>query len=444
MTTSIQSRLNMGLGISLAMTLLAIGLMGSYGMRLLVDNWLLTRLEHDAEMLLTSLSLDGQGHVALNQAFQDPVYHRPYSGHYYLVDNAVQRIRSRSLWDAPFDVPEVPAGVVETRRMNGPQQQMLLVRIAGYEKGGQVLSIAVAEDLSPLRVSVRRFQGLYLLFSTLVLVSLLLLQQRMLRRGFQPLQDTLGQLQALELGQRKALSESVPEEIQPLVKQVNHLLALLQQRVDRSRNSLGNLAHALKTPLAVIRQLAERKQLAEYPELQQHLRSQVDALHTRVEAELRRARLAGGAYRGEQVNLSEELPALVEVLRMAYRDKHLKLIVDVPEGLSCFGDKEDLLELVGNLLDNACKWARSEVRLRLWDDAGLMIQVEDDGPGRSEEELERLHRRGVRMDEHEVPGHGLGLAIVQEIVEALRGEIRLGRSESLGGFAVHVRLPLQV
>lgn len=441
---SIRSRLNIVLGLSLAVTLLAIGLIGSYGMRLLVEQWLITRLEHDAETLLVSLSQDALGHAALSPVFQDPIYHRPYSGHYYLVDGGGQRIRSRSLWDAPFEVPDVPSGTVESLRMTGPQQQLLLVRVAGYEKGGVHYTIAVAEDLSPLRASVRRFQGLYLLFSALVLVSLLLLQKRMLRRGFQPLETTQSQLQELEVGQRSALGEEVPDEIRPLVREVNRLLALQQQRVERSRNSLGNLAHALKTPLAVIRQLAERSQLEQYPELQRQLRDQVDGLHARVEAELRRARLAGGHHTGEQVDLSEELPALVEVLRMAYRERRLKLLADVPEGLKVYTDKEDLLELVGNLLDNACKWANREVRLVVRGDDGLVIRVEDDGPGRSDEELERLYRRGVRMDEHEVPGHGLGLSIVQEIVDALRGGIRLGRSEALGGFSVEVRLPLKV
>ena len=439
---SIQARLNLGLGLSLVITLLVIGLAGSQGMRLLVEQWLVTRLEHDAEMLLVSLVVDEQGQVALNPVLQDPIYHRPYSGHYYLVDSAQEQFRSRSLWDAPFAVRSLAPGAVETLRMTGPQQQLLLVRVAGYQKSGVAFSIAVAEDLSPLRDSVHRFQGFFLLFGALALVSLLLLQRHMLRLGLRPLQDVGAQLQALERGQRQALSEAVPEEVRPLVRQVNQLLQHLQQRVERSRNSLGNLAHALKTPLAVIRQLAERAPLDQHPQLQQQLCDQVDALHRRVEAELRRARLAGGAYRGKAVNLGEELPALVEVLRMAYCERTLAIDADVAAGLQYFGDREDLLEMVGNLLDNACKWARSEVRLQVRHGNGLEIRVEDDGPGRSAEEREQLHKRGVRIDELGVPGHGLGLAIVQEIVEALGGELRFGQSEVLGGFQVDVRLPL--
>ena len=439
---SIQTRLNLGLGLYLVVTFLVIGLAGSHGMRLLVEQWLITRLEHDAETLLISLRVDAQGQVALNPVFQDPIYHRPYSGHYYLVEGGEAQFRSRSLWDAEIEVPRLTPGQVETLRMTGPQQQLLLVRVAGYEKSGKVFSIAVAEDLSPLRDSVRRYQGFFLLFSALALISLLLLQRHMLRLGLRPLQDVGKQLRDLERGQRQALSEAVPEEIQPLVHQVNQLLRHLQQRVERSRNGLGNLAHALKTPLSVIRQLTERSPLDQYPDLRQQIRDQVEALHRRVEAELRRARLAGGAYRGEAVELSEELPALVEVLRMAHRDRNLEIEADIAPQIRYFGDREDLLEVVGNLLDNACKWAAHRVSLQVRYGNGLEIRVEDDGPGRDAEEREQLLQRGVRIDEQGVPGHGLGLAIVQEIVDALGGELQLGRSEALGGFQVEVRLPL--
>jgi len=439
---SIQTRLNLGLGLYLVITFLVIGLAGSHGMRLLVEQWLITRLEHDAETLLISLRVDAQGQVALNPVFQDPIYHRPYSGHYYLVEGGEVQFRSRSLWDAEIEVPRLTPGQVETLRMTGPQQQLLLVRVAGYEKSGMVFSITVAEDLSPLRDSVRRYQGFFLLFSALALISLLLLQRHMLRLGLRPLQDVGKQLRDLERGQRQTLSEAVPEEIQPLVHQVNQLLRHLQQRVERSRNGLGNLAHALKTPLSVIRQLTERSPLDQYPELRQQLRDQVEALHRRVEAELRRARLAGGAYRGEAVELSEELPALVEVLRMAHRDRNLEIKANIAPQMRYFGDREDLLEVVGNLLDNACKWAAHRVSLQVRYGNGLEIRVEDDGPGRDAQEREQLLRRGVRIDEQGVPGHGLGLAIVQEIVDALGGELHLWRSEALGGFQVEVRLPL--
>ncbi len=439
---SIQSRLNIGLGVSLAVTLLLIGLAGSYGMRVILEQWLETRLEHDAETLLISLEMDAEGMASLNPVFQNPIYLRPFSGHYYVVETQQQHLRSRSLWDKPLDLPGLEGESVRVLRMQGPMDQLMLVRIARYEKAGHSFVIAVAEDLSPLRTSVRTYQAYYLFVSALVLVLLLLLQRRMLCMGFTPLQHTFVELKDLGHGRIQQLGEDVPAEIQPLVREVNHLLTLLQQRVSRSRNSLGNLAHALKTPLAIMRQLAERSALQAHPELQQQLCTQVDQLHHRVESELRRARLSGGGYQGAAVHISDELPALVDVLRMAYQDKHLHFQVEIPEELVYFCDQEDLLEMVGNLLDNACKWAESEVLLRVQQGDYLSIAVEDDGPGCNDEELMGLRQRGVRADEHGVPGHGLGLSIVTEIVQSLQGELLLGRSRGLGGFAVEVRLPL--
>lgn len=439
---SIRARLNTTLGVSLVLTLLIIGLMGSYGMRLVVEQWLLTRLDHDAESLLVGLTVDAKGRVALSSSFQDPIYRQPFSGHYYQIDSEHQRIRSRSLWDAPFQVPRAELGEVLTLRMTGPEGQLLLLRVAGYEKAGQVLNIAVAEDLTPLRVSVRRYQGLYLLFSLLVLILLLVIQRRMLGAGLWPLEVVRAQLAELERGQRTTLPETGPEEIEPLVTEVNRLLALLHQRVERSRNSLGNLAHGLKTPLAALQQLVDRAPLAGHPQLQGRFREQIATLQQRVEAELRRARLSGPGYQGSRVDLREALDGLVAVMGSLYRDRTLEIQLEVPAGLSYLADKEDLLELLGNLLDNACKWAGRRVRVSAQGGEALLLRVEDDGPGRSDGELARLRVRGVRVDSDSVPGHGLGLAIVQDIVEQFGGRLRLGRSDALGGFLAEVWLPM--
>lgn len=439
---SVRTRLHFGLVVSLILTLLLMGVGGSIAVRMLVEDWLETRLAHDAETLLVSLQRGPAGHLALSPSYQNPIYQRSFSGHYYRIQTGHQVLRSRSLWDEDLGIAEVAPGEVRLYRMRGPAQQLLLVRVAGYEKQSVQLTLAVAEDLSPIRAAARRFQGAFLLFSLLALTLLLAVQRLTLARGLAPLAGTQAEIGELRRGDRSALTTEVPEEIRPLVEEINALIQLLQQRLQRSRNSLGNLAHALKTPLAVMRQLAERPQLAAHPQLQEQLCQQVDELHAKIEAELRRARLSGRGYRGRRVDLDEDLPALVEVLRTAYSDKGLRLQASVSKGLHYHGDKEDLLELAGNLLDNACKWARSEVRFVASGDGQLLLRVEDDGPGRDEDELEHLRQRGVRVDEDVVPGHGLGLAIAQEIVESLEGELILGRSEQLGGFLAEVRLPL--
>ncbi len=193
----------------------------------------------------------------------------------------------------------------------------------------------------------------------------------------------------------------------------------------------------MKTPLTLLNQLADDERLQAHPELHRAVRTQLDALQRITERELKRARLAGAGRSGEHVALVAELDALVDTLRRIYRDKGLEFVVQVTEGAQFPGDREDLLELLGNLLDNACKWARHQVRVTVDSGTELLLRIEDDGPGCAPQTLEHLVQRGVRDDER-TAGHGLGLSIVQEIVGQYGGRLSFGRSETLGGFSVEV------
>jgi signal transduction histidine kinase len=167
-------------------------------------------------------------------------------------------------------------------------------------------------------------------------------------------------------------------------------------------------------------------------------RAQVDRIGELMERELSRAKLAGAGLHSQRFNPTEELPDLAGLLRQLHPE--LDIQWQVEEGASAFGDREDMLEMLGNLLDNACKWARSRVTCRVQVGAAIELVVADDGKGISDDELEHLAERGVRLDET-VEGHGLGLAIVKNIVELYAGEMVFGRSSELGGLQVLVRLP---
>ncbi|HNW78161.1 MAG TPA: ATP-binding protein, partial [Candidatus Competibacteraceae bacterium] len=224
--------------------------------------------------------------------------------------------------------------------------------------------------------------------------------------------------------------------------ELNRLLTLLDQRQRRARHALGNLAHALKTPLTALTQLAE--QPPPPTELQnwwQDLRQQLRQVRALTERELKRARIAGGGAPGLRVLLAPEIADLVTTLQRIHRERALHIETHLPPGGVFSGDRDDLLELLGNLLDNACQWARTTVRLSaVLEPEILSLRIEDDGPGCPPEHLELLSQRGMRVDESRA-GHGLGLAIASDIVAQYGGALNLGRSETLGGFLAEVHLP---
>ncbi len=231
-----------------------------------------------------------------------------------------------------------------------------------------------------------------------------------------------------------------PAEITPLIAQLNRLLATMGNRSRRSREALGNLAHALKTRLAIVNQVTEQPELAAHPDLRSAIRDATDSAHRIVERELNRARLAGDVLPGRRVALRDELTQLTETLKVLYADKSPTIACEVGAGADFAGEREDLLELLGNLLDNACKWCREKVSFTASSGRETTFVVEDDGPGCPPDEIEALTRRGFRADESR-PGSGLGLAIVRDIVETYGGDLHFGRSAALGGLRVEVDFP---
>jgi signal transduction histidine kinase len=282
--------------------------------------------------------------------------------------------------------------------------------------------------------------GLALGLAALILI--LILQRVTVRRALRPLDRAREQIFQLQQGQRSQLDDEVPLELEPLVAQINHLLAHTEDSLKRSRNALGNLGHALKTPLAVLMSLAEGQKLEQHPQVRSLLREQLQQIQQRLERELNRARLSGDALPGARFDCDSELPGLLATLNMIHGE-HLDLSNHVTQGLVLPWDREDMLELLGNLLDNACKWADAEVRLNVVETAeGFELSVEDDGPGIPEDRRDQVFSRGARLDE-QTDGHGLGLGIVRDIVEAWGGILRLQDSE-WGGLKVLIELPKRI
>ncbi|WP_166226307.1 ATP-binding protein [Pseudomonas atagonensis] len=433
---SIQRRLSLGLisvmvivGLVLAQTSLWLFEVG-------LQRYLEAGLRNDSESLLVALVRGPQG-LQLDERHLSPAYQRPFSGHYFRIDFADSHWRSRSLWDQ--DLPLLDHPGLHSNLQLGPDGQQLLVLRSDYRRLGQSISISVAQDYTPVRESFQRMRQIGLGLGLAGLLLILFLQRLTVRRALKPLEKAREQIAQLQQGQRSQLDDQVPVELEPLVAQINHLLAHTEDSLKRSRNALGNLGHALKTPLAVLLSLASSEKLDGHPELRKILKEQLEQVQQRLNRELNRARLSGDALPGALFDCAAELPGLLATLNMIHGE-HLALSYVAPPGLQLPWDREDLLELLGNLLDNACKWADAEVRLSVSETAeGFALSVEDDGPGIPEEQRAQVFSRGTRLDE-QTHGHGLGLGIVRDIVDTWGGLLVLGESE-WGGLKVVIELP---
>ncbi|MFL9811752.1 sensor histidine kinase [Stutzerimonas sp. VN223-3] len=394
-----------------------------------------TDLREETEGLLIAV-VQGPDGFKLDSSRLNPRYQRAFSGHYFRIDLPERSWRSRSLWDAEPAWPRTDGLADEL--LDGPQDQRLLSYHADYRRDGQTIGISVARDYTPILTSFAQVRLAGLGLVGVVLLVFLLLQRYAVKLAMRPLERARQQIAQLQQGQRQQLDIQVPQELQPLVEQINHLLAHTDDTLKRSRHALGNLGHALKTPLAVLGSLTQRDELAAQPELQANLRDQLDQIQQRVSRELGRARLAGEVLPGAYFDCAEELPGLFETLQMIHR-RDLDLRWHTHADCRLPWDREDMLELLGNLLDNACKWARSQVLLNIEKlPDGYLIRVEDDGPGIPEDRREAVLERGARLDER-AEGHGLGLGIVRDIIAAWNGHLTLEQS-ALGGLQVSIRL----
>ncbi|MCF5546945.1 sensor histidine kinase [Pseudomonas salomonii] len=433
---SIQRRLSLGLisvmvvvGVVLAQTSLWLFEAG-------LQRYLEAGLRNDSENLLAALVRGPEG-VQLDEQRLSPAYQRPFSGHYFRIDFADIHWRSRSLWDQ--ELPRLTEPGLKGNLQLGPERQQLLVLRSDYKRFGQLISISVAQDYTPVRESFRLMRQIGLIIGLAALLLVLFLQRVTVRRALRPLETARNQIAQLQQGRRSQLDTQVPLELEPLVAQINHLLAHTEDSLKRSRNALGNLGHALKTPLAVLLSAASSEALKDHPELGKLLREQLEQVQQRLNRELNRARLAGETLPGALFDCEKELPGLLATLRMIHGE-HLDLSYHVDPGLQLPWDREDLLELLGNLLDNACKWADADVRLAASETPrSFLLAVEDDGPGIPQAQREQVLSRGARLDE-QIDGHGLGLGIVRDIVEVWGGTLQLQDSE-LGGLKVLIELP---
>jgi signal transduction histidine kinase len=303
--------------------------------------------------------------------------------------------------------------------------------------------VAVAGDAAEIEEDIRSFdRALLMTFCGLALI-LLLTTGFQVRFGLLPLKRISEQLAAIRSGNAERLEGQFPVEIAPLAREANALLDANREIVERARTHVGNLAHALKTPLSVIMNVASAR--ADDP-LSQKVQEQTDIMRDQIARHLERARMAARlTVVGTVTEVAPVVYSIARTMEKTNRNKELRLKVDAPEDAKFRGERQDLEEMVGNLVDNACKWAQSRVSIEVLEERPeadrqvVRIIVDDDGPGLTAAEREQVARRGRRLDETK-PGSGLGLSIVVEVAALYGGTFSLG-SAPIGGLRAELVLP---
>lgn len=439
---SLHARLSLGLLLTLVVLLTGQWWVVSRSLNDLAEDLFAEEITNATDALLAALYFAEDGTPQLDTTNQKPAFQLPFSGHYYAIRTGQATLWSRSLWDFSLPVRDLQLGQRQAERVAGPQNSHLLMISSHFRKQDHDITIVVARDLSPLISNLRTFQMHYATASLVALIVLIALQALIVHGGLRPLETIRREIGALQSGRLTALRENVPHEIQPLVHEINALLSVMTQRLVRFRNAAADLAHGLKTPLAVLSQLINHPALQRDTSLQQQLREQLSVLQNRTTKELSRARIAGSGHAGQHFALGSEVADLWRVLDRAHHAKNLVFSLQAQADLLLPFDREDMLELLGVLLDNACKWAHARILLTVHaTHDSTTFAIEDDGPGCPPERLQRITERGTRLDES-VPGHGLGLAIARQIVEDYKGQLSLDAAPQLGGLRVTFRLPL--
>lgn len=373
-----------------------------------------------------------------DRALGDPRFENAYSGWYWqITDGAENTLTSRSLWDQRL--PVIANDAISARSISGPRDQSLRVveRDIYLAPLAAPLHISVAAQDDSLARDIGEFQRL--LWGGLAGLGVLLLGVLALqvRWGLAPLRRMHANLKDVEQGNAEQLDTRLPDELATLAASMNAVLARDQRLIERGRHTAGNLAHALKTPLSVmrlqLRQLPEENRAAWEVEL-----ARVDSA---VRHHLARASAAGEGVRFAPIDLHATLAPLLHGLARLAQRRGIALRPTWAGGIKVHMDAQDIQELVGNLLDNALRWAHGAVQLQVTgDEQQLTLTVSDDGPGMSEAECQQAVQRGKRLDEQR-PGSGLGLAIVTDLVALYSGRMQLSRA-SAGGLKVVVELPV--
>jgi signal transduction histidine kinase len=441
MAGSLKLRLFLAAALAISLSLLIAGVSFYYIFERYVERQAIAELENHATQLIASIRIDETGKLRARTILSDPRFQRPYGGLYWQISEAEQQpLRSRSLFD--HELPNLNSTLAISSAptvhvIDGPDQTKLFasereIVVPGLSSQARHLHLTMAIDRRDIDEVVSGFgkdlaKGLGLLY--LVLLGASALQVSI---GLRPLELLRQRVETIRLGTANRIDGKYPDEVRPLVEEMNGLLLARENQLTKARQRASNLAHGLKTPLTVMSSLATTIAAAGLKVEARDIQDGADHMHLLVERELARARMASGE-RVQPTNLLPVVSRVINALQKTSGKPELNWQCSIPDDALITMEPGDLLELTGNLLDNARKWAKGQIIVS-WIDR--VLQIEDDGPGVADDQHDKIQERGVRLDE-KVSGTGLGLGIVRDLVEVYNFEMKLQRS-SLGGLSVAI------
>ncbi len=427
---SLRLRLLVSAAIAISLALFLAGLALTALFEQQVRNRVVQELNNDLLQLVGAIEIGANGNLKVIRALADPRYKTPYSGKYWRIDQVngaqpMELLRSRSLWDT--DAKNTAANL-------GPEGEPLVyvertITIKGKD-GDVSLHLSVGTNSAEIDSPIKQFRDQLILYLSLIGAALTVAAWLQVTIGLRPLQALRKQISLLRTHNLKRLEGEFPTEVEPLVEELNDVLDIRDKSLERARQRAGDLAHGLMTPLTILSAVARELEKRRLSKLGAEIEEQAENMRRHVERGLVRARLSTG--RGHDLTpLAETVDAVFTTLKRLPKGDAIKWLNLVPKRVTVPVERNDLLELLGNVMDNARKYAKSMIQVSYVDNC---IMVEDDGAGVPDEEIETIRQRGRRLDEAK-KGFGLGLAIVEDIADLYELKLSYGRSE-LGGLQV--------
>ena len=407
------------------------------------------RLNLLLETLIGASRVDSSDSITVVSTIGDPRFFQPYSGWYWQVNNGTKTlVRSRSMWDQVFTSDKRLIGgrsqfidsvnqtnesdkFIETKKLH------IIERNISFPGIDSPVTFIVSGDTEEYQQNINKFDNTLSVILFILGTGLMIAVFLQVKFGLLPLNKIKASLFKVRNGDEEKLKESYPLEVQPLASEINELLDHNAKIIDRAKTHVGNLAHVLKTPLAVISNEIKAEDNI--------MNNQVILMKRHIDRYLKKAHLESvGTFSREKINIIDLVKKMISIFKKLYPDVQINLDESVQEAF-VFGSMDDLEEVIGNIIENACKYGKNkiEVEIRISEKNNLQLVISDDGLGLSQEQMNKVFARGFRIDEQK-PGTGLGLNIVKDIVETyMKGKVTLSKSK-LGGLEVNILLPLSM